>query len=57
MYGSSYWRIGVSFVVLVVAVVVAQSVMFSYQMARAGRARCARRMRWLLPSPPRPGVP
>jgi signal transduction histidine kinase len=34
-YSSFYWRIGVSFVVLVVVVLVAQSVMFTYLMARA----------------------
>src|SRR5918996_4743391 len=34
-YSSFYWRIGVSFVVLVIVVLVAQSIMFTYMMARA----------------------
>lgn len=34
-YSSFYWRIGVSFVVLVIVVLGAQSVMFTYMMARA----------------------
>ena len=33
-YGSFYWRIGVSFVVVVIAVLVAQSAMFNYIAAR-----------------------
>lgn len=35
-YRSFYWRIGVSFVVFVLVVLIAQSVMFSYILARAG---------------------
>ena len=34
-YGSFYWRIGISFVVFLLAVLVAQSVMFSYLFSRA----------------------
>ena len=34
-YRSFYWRIGLSFVVLVVVVLAAQSAMFNYIMARA----------------------
>ena len=34
-YRSFYWRIGVSFVVLVVVVLVAQSVFFGYWLARS----------------------
>ena len=33
LYGSFYWRLGISFVVFVLAVLVAQSVMFSYILA------------------------
>src|SRR4029453_5112589 len=34
VFGSFYWRLGISFVVFVLAVLVAQSVMFSYILAR-----------------------
>ena len=37
-YRSFYWRIGVSFVVLVVAVLVAQSAMFNFLMMRANQS-------------------
>lgn len=37
-YSSFYWRIAISFVVFVVVVLVAQSIMFSYMMARSGSA-------------------
>jgi signal transduction histidine kinase len=36
-YRSFYWRIGLSFVVFVVAVIVAESVIFSFRMQRADR--------------------
>jgi two-component system, OmpR family, sensor kinase len=35
LYGSFYWRLGISFLVFVLAVLVAQSVMFSYILAGA----------------------
>src|SRR5438093_5461292 len=38
-YRSFYWRIGLSFVVLVVVVLVAQSAMFYYLIGRSGAAR------------------
>ena len=34
-YRSFYWRIGVGFVVFVIAVIIAQSVMFSFLMSRS----------------------
>ena len=34
-YSSFYWRIGISFVLFVIVVLVAQSIMFSYMMARS----------------------
>ena len=37
-YRSFYWRIGVGFVVFVIAVIVAQSVMFSFLMSRSNAA-------------------
>ena len=37
-YRSFYWRIGLSFVVLVVVVLAAQSAMFNYIMARSNRS-------------------
>ena len=37
-YRSFYWRIGVGFVVFVIAVIVAQSVMFGYLMSRSNAA-------------------
>jgi hypothetical protein len=40
-YRSFYWRIAISFVVFVVAVFVAQSIMFSYMIARSGAAGTA----------------
>jgi signal transduction histidine kinase len=36
-YSSFYWRIGVSFVLFLIAVLVAQSIMFSYMMARSAQ--------------------
>jgi two-component system OmpR family sensor kinase len=41
-YRSFYWRIGISFVVFVLVVIVAQSVMFSYLFARANMQNTAR---------------
>lgn len=34
-YSSFYWRIGISFVLFVIVVLIAQSIMFSYMMARS----------------------
>ena len=34
-YTSFYWRIGISFVLFVIVVLIAQSIMFSYMMARS----------------------
>ncbi len=41
-YRSFYWRIGISFVVFVLVVIIAQSVMFSYLFARANMQNAAR---------------
>jgi len=41
-YRSFYWRIGVSFVVFLLAVLVAQSIMFSYMMVRSNEQNPAR---------------
>src|SRR5262245_16997770 len=39
VFGSFYWRLGISFVLFVLAVLVAQSVMFSFMLARTSARR------------------
>lgn len=39
VFGSFYWRLGISFVLFVLAVLVAQSVMFSFMLARTNARR------------------